>query len=151
MRICTKLLKTHRATVVLFQLLVASAYNWTFHKVLNYGLDVKTSFCGSCRLNLSYKVSSQFIHVPPQMSSHVSAFFLLKCKLLSTPDQVSYVDLISLIKTFAEFLFREMIVAVIFIAFKNVVYFDKFSIIINILQVRIGVKSLANYAGWSYE
>ena len=36
-----------------------------------------------------------------------------------------------------------MIVAVIFIAFKNVVYFDKFLIIINILQVRIGGEILS--------
>ena len=50
--------------------------------LLNYDVDVKRSFYGSRRLNFFNKVSSQSIHVTPQIHSHVSAFFLLKRKLL---------------------------------------------------------------------
>ena len=63
--------------------------------LLNYDVDVKRSFYGSCRLNFFNKVSSQSIHVTPQIPSRVSAFFLLKRKLLITPDRVSYVHLMS--------------------------------------------------------
>ena len=50
--------------------------------LLNYDVDVKRSFYGSCRLNFFNKVSSQSIHVTPQIPYRVSAFFLLKRKLL---------------------------------------------------------------------